>query len=104
MPFQATKTGLLIRVRLTPSGGADRIDGLGEDAAGSRHLKVRVRAAPEDGKANAALEALLAKTLRVPRSSVAVAKGATARVKTVAVEGLSRADAARLLIPDQESP
>ena len=77
-----------LAVRLTPRGGADRIDGWETDAAGREHLKVRVRAAPVEGEANAALEALLAKALGLPKRSVRVERGATARLKQVAVEGL----------------
>lgn len=84
-------------MRLTPSGGADRIEGLATDDAGRTYLKVRVRAAPEDGKANAALEALLAKALGVAKSKVKVARGATARLKAVEIEGVSDADIAAFL-------
>ena len=79
-------------MRLTPSGGADRIDGRATDDAGRTYLKARVRAAPEDGKANAALEALLAKALGVSKGSVKVARGATARLKAVEIEGVSQAE------------
>jgi uncharacterized protein len=79
-------------VRLTPSGGADRIDGCATDDAGRIYLKARVRAAPEDGKANAALEALLAKALGVAKGRVKVARGATARLKAVEIEGASQND------------
>ena len=78
----------MLAVRLTPRSSADRIDGWASDAAGREHLKVRVRAAPVEGEANAALEALLAKALGVPRSAVRVVRGQTARLKQVAVEGL----------------
>ena len=84
-------------MRLTPSGGADRIDGCATDDAGRVHLKVRVRAAPEDGKANAALEALLAKALGVAKSNVKVARGAAARLKTVEVAGVSESEIASFL-------
>ncbi|KAF0177356.1 MAG: hypothetical protein FD124_430 [Alphaproteobacteria bacterium] len=83
----------MLRVRLTPAGGADRVEGVAVDSAGEPHIKARVRAAPEDGKANAALEALLAKALGVPKSAVRVERGATARIKSVAVDGV---DAARI--------
>jgi len=83
----------VLRVRLTPSGGADRIDGVDADAAGRRHIKARVRVPPEDGKANAALEALLAKTFGVAKSAVAVERGATARIKRVRIDGLDAAAA-----------
>ena len=84
-------------MRLTPSGGADGIDGCATDAAGRIYLKARVRAAPEDGKANAALEKLLAKAFGVAKSRVKVARGVTARLKTVAIEGVSEAEIAAFL-------
>jgi uncharacterized protein (TIGR00251 family) len=75
-----------IAVRLTPRGGADRIEGWGEDAAGRKVLKVRVSAPPSEGQANAALLRLLAKALRKPASSLTIVTGATARLKLVEVE------------------
>lgn len=78
-----------LAVRLTPRGGADRIDGWGEDAQGRPLLKVRVSAPPVEGEANAALEKLLAKALGLPKSAVAVAAGQTARVKQVQIDGLN---------------
>ncbi|MET0546508.1 MAG: DUF167 family protein [Caulobacterales bacterium] len=89
-PFAAFAEGLRIQVRLTPSGGADRIDGLGQDDAGRTFIKARVRAAPEDGRANEALEALFAKALETPRSAVKVARGAKSRIKTIEVRGDTR--------------
>ena len=52
---------------------------------------VKVRARPVEGEANAALEALLAKTLGVRRTAVKVAHGTTSRLKAVSVEGLDEA-------------
>lgn len=79
--------GLRLTVRLTPRGGRDAIDGVETLADGRPILKVRVRAAPSDGQANAALVALLARELDLPRSAVALVAGATARLKTVALAG-----------------
>lgn len=50
-------------------------------------LKAQVTAPPEDGKANAAVIALLAEEWRLPKSSFDVIKGQTARAKTVRVSG-----------------
>jgi uncharacterized protein YggU (UPF0235/DUF167 family) len=86
-----------LAVRLTPRGGADRIDGWGEDAQGRPLLKVRVSAPPVEGEANAALEKLLAKALRLPKSAVAVAAGQTARVKQVQIDGLDPDEVRRRL-------
>lgn len=88
-----------IRVRLTPRGGRDALEGWGADAAGQVFLKVRVRAAPTEGEANAALEALIAKTAGRPRSAVRVVSGHTGRLKTLEVEGLEAAEAARVFGP-----
>ena len=50
-------------------------------------LKARVRAIPEAGRANAALEMLIARWLGVPPSTVSVAHGGKSRLKQVAVAG-----------------
>ena len=50
-------------------------------------LRVRVKAVPDKGRANAAVTALLAKALGVPKSAVRLVSGDTARLKTVEVEG-----------------
>ena len=50
-------------------------------------LRVRVSAVPDKGRANAAVVALLAKALGVPKSAVTVVSGETARTKTLAVIG-----------------
>lgn len=96
-PIQATAEGVRLRVRLTPAGGADRLDGVAVDAAGEAYLKARVRAAPEDGAANAALVALLAKTLGLAKSAVRIERGHTARVKLVAAAGVDAETARRKL-------
>ena len=79
-------------VRLTPGASADRIDGWDVDADGRPVLKVRVRARPVEGEANAALLKLLAKALGVPKSAVALDRGGQSRTKMISVEGLSPDD------------
>jgi uncharacterized protein len=85
--YRAEANGLLLFVRLTPRGGRDAIDGATPLADGRDVLAVRVRVPPEDGAANAALIALLAKAFTVPRSAVALSAGATARIKQVRIAG-----------------
>ena len=80
-----------LAVKLTPRGGADRIDGWVRDAAGQAVLKIRVRVPPEDGKANAALIALIAKTAGRPASSVRIVSGHTARTKILEIDGFDAA-------------
>lgn len=78
--------GVRLRVRLTPKSSRDAIDGVGPTADGPA-LKARVRAVPENGRANVALEKLIAGWLRVPRSSVVVVSGHAARVKNIKITG-----------------
>lgn len=71
-------------VRLTPRGGANRIDGVADGV-----LRVRVAPAPVEGAANTALVRLLADELDVPRTDVRLVGGATGRLKRIVVEGLA---------------
>ena len=87
VPWRATEGGLTLVVRLTPKGGRDAIDGVETMSDGRPVLKARVRAAPEDGKANAGLIEFLAKALRVPKSAVTLASGQTSRVKSLEIAG-----------------
>jgi uncharacterized protein len=70
-------------VRLTPRGGADRVESAGADGV----LRVRVAAPPVDGAANASLCRLLSGELGVSKGSVRIVAGETARVKVVEVVG-----------------
>ncbi|MEQ8965433.1 MAG: DUF167 family protein [Azospirillaceae bacterium] len=86
-PWRRLDDGLSLAVRLRPKAARDGIDGPATEADGAPVLAVRVTAPPEDGKANSALAALLAKRLRVAKSAVTITAGATARRKTVHVAG-----------------
>jgi uncharacterized protein len=86
-PWSVAPGGLSIGVRLTPKGGRDAIDGIERLADGRAVLKVRVRAAPSEGEANAALVRLIAKALDVAPRQVALTAGASARIKRLLIEG-----------------
>jgi uncharacterized protein YggU (UPF0235/DUF167 family) len=72
---------------LTPRGGRDEIEGVAALSDGAPVFLVRVRAPPEDGKANAALCALIAENLGVAASKVRLLAGARSRIKQVGVTG-----------------
>ena len=63
------------------------MDGSVRLADGSEVLVVRVRAAPVEGAANAALTRLLAKTLHLPKSAVTLVAGDSARLKRIHIAG-----------------
>jgi len=86
-PWSAIAGGVALSVRLTPKGGRDGIDGIELLADGRSVLKARVRAAPSEGEANAALIRLLAKAVGVPPRDVALSAGATARIKRLTIAG-----------------
>jgi uncharacterized protein len=86
-PWNLRGGDVVLSVRLTPKASCDEIDGVARIADGSPILKVRVRAAPEHGKAKSALLRLLAKTLGIPARAVRLDWGAGGRIKTVRLEG-----------------
>jgi uncharacterized protein (TIGR00251 family) len=85
-PFRRQPDGILLAVRLTPRASRNGIDGV-KDGAHGPCVQARVRAAPEDGRANAALVELVADEIGVPKSTVAVVAGHSARLKTLRVSG-----------------
>lgn len=95
-PFRLTKDGLRLAVRLQPGASKPGIGGLAGLADGGLALTARVTAAPEGGKANAALIALLAKTWRLPKGAFEIVAGRSDRNKTLRIAGDAAALRARL--------
>jgi uncharacterized protein YggU (UPF0235/DUF167 family) len=95
-PWTAAPGALLLDVRLTPKGGRDALDGIVPLADGRSVLKARVRAAPHEGAANAALMRLLAAAAGVPAGRVTIVGGAAARLKRMRIAGDPRTIAAAL--------
>ncbi len=83
-------------VRLTPKSSSDRILGVVEDGPHGPALKAAVTAAPVDGKANAALIALLARQFGLRPSDLRIVGGASARQKLVEFTGEPTALAQRI--------
>ena len=79
--------GIEIAVRLTPNAHRDALNEIRPLADGVPVLAAQVRAVPEKGAANKALERMLAARLGVAPSRVAVVRGTTSRRKLVHVAG-----------------
>ena len=92
--IEAHSEGVVIPVRVSPGASRDRIMGEHDGA-----LKMSVSAAPEKGKANKAVCALIAKALGIAKSRVSLMAGETARDKKILVRNMSRSAIARQLIP-----
>ena len=85
--------GCVLPVRAQP--GARKNGVVGEQAGA---LKVAVTAPPEDGRANAALVAVLREALGVKRSQVALLSGQTSREKKFLIRGIKKAELEHLLV------
>lgn len=85
-PWQEKNNHVLLRVRVTPRGGKDAVEGKEQLADGSQVLKVRTRMAPQDGEATDSVRRILAKALEISHSYIHLESGATSRVKLFLVE------------------
>ena len=91
-PGERQAPGCRLAVKVSPKAAEDAVQGWV-----GKSLKVRVRAAPERGKANAAVVDVLARSLDVPPSSIRIVSGPTSARKVIEVDGLSEAEARRRL-------
>lgn len=84
---RAIPDGIALILRVTPNASADRVEGEEQRDDGTTVLRVRVTAVPDRGKANRAVIALIAKALRIPKSTVSIVAGETSRLKTAHIAG-----------------
>jgi len=77
----------LLAVRVTPKASRNEMIGLYTAVDSAVSLSVKVTAAPDKGKANAAVINLLAKKLGVAKSTLTLVKGETDRNKTFQFTG-----------------
>jgi uncharacterized protein len=89
----------LLAVRVVPRASRDEIAGWHGDV-----LRLRVTAAPTDGRANAAVVALLAAAAGVPPSAVELVRGATSRDKLFRVGQRSLAELRSRLAAGSSAP
>ena len=89
--YTQTSEGLLINIRAQPRSSRAGLDGIIGDA-----LKVRIRSAPVDGKANKELIETLADAFNLPKSRVVFKSGETSKTKRILLIGLTAADLPRL--------
>lgn len=79
--------GVRLAVRLQPKASAERVIGIVAEANDGAALKLAVTAAPENGKANAALVKLLARVLDLPARNFTIALGTADRRKMIDITG-----------------
>ena len=79
-----TPEGVILNVRAQPRSSRSGLDGVLGDA-----VKVRIRCAPVDGKANKELIETLADALGVAKSSVVFKSGETSKTKRILLRGVT---------------
>ena len=84
MYCQDTPEGAIVNVKAVPRSSKAGLDGLLGDA-----VKVRVRSAPVDGKANKELVSVLADAFGLPKASVAFKSGETSKAKRLLLRGVA---------------
>ena len=95
--FSATRDGAIqFAVRVSPRSSRQAVEGIVKDADGAKLLKIAVNAPPDDGKANQAVLALLARTIGIARSRLSLVSGATARKKVIKLNAVDAALLTRL--------
>lgn len=82
-----TAEGVIVNVRAQPRSSKAGLDGLLGDA-----IKVKIRSAPVDGKANKELVETLADVFDLPKSRVVFKSGETSKTKRILLVGLKAAD------------
>jgi hypothetical protein len=88
--------GCTLAVRVHPGARKKGVTGIHADA-----VKIALTSPPVDGKANEALIAFLADTLRLPKARIAIVAGVTSRAKMLRITGRSAAEVAAALFPAQ---
>jgi len=91
MHYRVVPEGVVLNVRAAPRSSRAGVDGVVGDA-----VKVRIRAAPVDGKANKELIETLSDRFDLPKSAIEILGGDTSKTKRVLLRGLS-ADAVSAL-------
>jgi len=85
MQIKTPKSGYL-RIKVLPKSPKNEVVEILEDADGEKTIKIRIKAVPEKGKANAELIKFLSKELDVPRDKISIISGKTEQLKLVKIK------------------
>ena len=92
MYFTETADGVIINVKAQPRSSRAGIDGVMGDA-----VKVRIKSAPVDGRANKELIETLADAMGLPKSSVIFKGGETSKTKRILLKGMDASGVAAVV-------
>lgn len=88
MKAKASSRKTVIDLKIIPQSCENHIMGW-ENA---ERLKIKIKAAPESGKANIELKKYLADCLSISKARIAITKGKTSRLKRIEIEGLKKSE------------
>jgi uncharacterized protein len=78
--FRQDGDKILLEIKAVPGASKTELTGIKDG-----RLRIRIAAAPEDGKANAEMLGFLSKTLDCPKRDLQLLSGEKSRLKTIAL-------------------
>jgi len=84
IPFQTTKKGITIKIKVEPRSSRKGISGIAGDT-----VKVKVHAPPVGGAANEELIEVLSEKLGIKKSAIRILRGESSKNKVVEIEGIT---------------
>ena len=88
-----SKEGVILSCRVVPSSSRNSFSEIAGDA-----VKVKITAPPVEGMANRGLIAFLSKSLKIPKRSIRIVRGETAKRKVLLLEGKNAAEVAEKIV------
>ncbi len=74
-----------LRIKVIPKSPKNEITEIMADDSGEQTIKIRIKAAPEKGKANAELIKFLSKELNIPKAGISIISGKTNQLKLLKI-------------------
>jgi uncharacterized protein (TIGR00251 family) len=84
MPFQKSKKGVTLKIKVEPRSSRKGISGVVGDA-----IKIKVNAPPVGGAANEELIEVLSEEFGIKKTSIKILRGISSRNKVVEIEGIT---------------
>ena len=84
MPFQKSKKGVTLKIKVEPRSSRKGISGVVGDA-----IKIKVNAPPVGGAANEELIEVLSEEFGIKKTSIRILRGMSSRNKVVEIEGVT---------------
>lgn len=76
-----TKGAITLEIKVLPKNSKNEITGITGNT-----IKIKIKAVPENNKANLELVKFLSKTFNVPKSNIEILKGHTSHLKTIVIK------------------